>query len=217
LDLDAFLSKISIYAIPVLFAITLHEVAHGWTARYFGDRTAELLGRLSLNPLKHIDPVGTVLIPGLMLALHLPLFGWAKPVPVATSALKNPRRASIMVAAAGPVANLGMAAAWCALLAVVLRLPAADTVKHWLVLMSQAGMFTNVVLAAFNLIPIPPLDGGRVLVGLLPARLGALLLKVEPVGMAIVIGLAATSGLRFVFGPAYAVVDAAVRAVWVRP
>jgi Zn-dependent protease len=100
LDLDAFLFKISIYAIPVLFAVTLHEVAHGWSAKYFGDRTADMLGRLSLNPLRHIDPVGTLLVPALLLAMSLPVFGWAKPVPVATSALRNPRRASILVAAA---------------------------------------------------------------------------------------------------------------------
>jgi len=110
LDLFAFLYKISIWAIPVLFAITLHEVAHGWMARYFGDRTAEMLGRLSLNPLRHIDPIGTVLVPGLLLAVGGPLFGWAKPVPVATSVLRNPRRAMILVALAGPAANLFMAA-----------------------------------------------------------------------------------------------------------
>jgi Zn-dependent protease len=105
LDYNEILRKISIYAIPVLFAVTLHEVAHGWMARYFGDRTAELLGRLSLNPLRHIDPVGTLLIPGLLLAVGAPLFGWAKPVPVVTSVLHRPRLSLIMVALAGPAAN----------------------------------------------------------------------------------------------------------------
>ncbi len=121
MDLSAFLKNISIYAIPALLAITLHEVAHGWTARYFGDRTAEMLGRLSLNPLRHIDPIGTVLVPGLLLAVGGPLFGWAKPVPVATSALRNPRRAMIVVALAGPAANLLMAALWCGVLAAAAR------------------------------------------------------------------------------------------------
>ncbi len=127
MDLYAFLYKISIWAIPVLFAITLHEVAHGWTARYFGDRTAEMLGRLSLNPLRHIDPIGTVLVPGLLLAVGGPLFGWAKPVPVATSVLRNPRRAMILVALAGPAANFVMALVWCAVLGAVLRINGNET------------------------------------------------------------------------------------------
>ena len=117
MDLLAFIYNVSIYAIPVLFAITLHEVAHGRMARYFGDRTAEMLGRLSLNPLRHIDPIGTVLVPGLLLALGGPLFGWAKPVPVATGVLRNPRRSMILVALAGPAANLVMALFWCMVLA----------------------------------------------------------------------------------------------------
>jgi Zn-dependent protease len=202
LDLALFLLTISVYAIPVLFAITLHEVAHGWTARYFGDRTAELLGRLSLNPLRHIDPIGTVLIPGSLLALGLPLFGWAKPVPVETGVLRNPRRAMILVALAGPAANVLMALFWCVVLAAVLQIRRGQTLDNWVVLMAQAGITVNAVLALFNMLPIPPLDGGRVLVGLLPARIGAKFEKLAPAGVFIVVGLSVLGLLDWLFHPA---------------
>jgi Zn-dependent protease len=203
LDLFAFLYKISIWAIPVLFAITLHEVAHGWMARYFGDRTAEMLGRLSLNPLRHIDPIGTVLVPGVLLAIGGPLFGWAKPVPVATSALRNPRRSMILVALAGPAANLVMTVFWCAVLGVILRVDGNETMDRWVTLMAQAGILTNVVLAVFNLLPIPPLDGGRVLAGLLPPHLSIRLEKIEPMGLVLVLGLSAFGLLGWLFNPAF--------------
>lgn len=203
MDFFAFIYKISIYAIPVLFAITLHEVAHGWTARYFGDRTAEMLGRLSLNPLRHIDPIGTLLVPGLLLAVGGPLFGWAKPVPVATGMLRNPRRAMILVALAGPAANLLMALFWCAVLGAIARIDGNETLDRWIALMAQAGILINVVLAIFNLLPIPPLDGGRVLTGLLPPRVGARLEKIEPVGLFIVLGLSAFGLFGWLFNPAY--------------
>ena len=201
MDLNAFLTKISVYAIPVLFAITLHEVAHGWTARYFGDRTAELLGRLSLNPLRHIDPVGTVLIPGLLLLAGGLLFGWAKPVPVASSALRNPRRAMILVALAGPAANLLMAVMWCGVLAAIARSTVNDTLDYWIGLMAQAGIVTNAVLAVFNLLPIPPLDGGRVLSSLLRPALGARLESIAPAGFIIVLGLSVFGLLGWLFNP----------------
>ena len=211
MDLSAFLdatsialAAISVWAIPVLLAITLHEVAHGWTARYFGDHTAQLLGRLSLNPLRHIDPLGTVMVPGaLLLVFGFPLFGWAKPVPVETSGLGHPRRASIMVALAGPVANILMAALWGGVLAAVLQIRRGQTLDSWVLLMAQAGVKLNAVLAVFNLLPIPPLDGGRVLVGLLPARLGAVLEKIAPAGMFIVVGLAVLGLLGWLFRPTY--------------
>ena len=213
MDLFAFLYKISIWAIPVLFAITLHEVAHGWTARYFGDRTAEMLGRLSLNPLRHIDPIGTVLVPGLLLAVGGPLFGWAKPVPVATSVLRNPRRAMILVALAGPLANLFMAAVWCAVLGAIVRLNGNETLVRWIASMAQAGIWVNVGLAVFNLLPIPPLDGGRVLAGLLPPPLSARLERVEPVGLFIVLGLSAFGMLGWLFVPAYRVMGHVIQAL----
>jgi Zn-dependent protease len=196
-----------------LLAITLHEVAHGWVARCFGDRTAQMLGRLSLNPLRHIDPIGTILVPGLLLVVGGPLFGWAKPVPVATSALRNPRFAMILVALAGPAANLVMAAGWCAVLGAIVRVNANETLVYWIASMAQAGILINVVLAVFNLLPIPPLDGGRVLAGLLPPRLSARLEKIEPVGLFIVLGLTAFGMFGWLFDPAFHVMGRVIQAV----
>lgn len=217
MDLNAFLKNVSIWVIPVLIAITLHEVAHGWMARYFGDRTAELLGRLSLNPLRHIDPIGTVLVPGLMLAVGGPVFGWAKPVPTATSVLRNPRRAMIFVALAGPAANIFMAAMWCAVLGAIIRVKGNVTLDYWIAEMAQAGIWVNVVLAVFNLLPIPPLDGGRVLAGLLPPRLAARLEKIEPVGLVLVLGLSAFGMFGWLFDPAYRVMGHVIFALMGAP
>jgi Zn-dependent protease len=202
LDLSVFLYKLSYWTIPVLFAITLHEVAHGWMARYFGDRTAEMLGRLSLNPFRHIDPVGTVLVPGILLATSGVLFGWAKPVPVATKALRNPRLAGILVAFAGPLANFAMAGLWCAVLAAIVRVRGNETLNNWIASMALAGIWINVFLALFNLLPIPPLDGGRVLTGLLPSQWGARMEKFEPIGLLLVVGLSVLGLLGWLFDPA---------------
>lgn len=181
---------ISIAAIPILFAITVHEVAHGWMARQFGDRTAEMLGRLTLNPIKHIDPVGTVAVPLLMVWLGGFLFGWAKPVPVSFRNLRNPKRDMVFVALAGPGANLLMAVGW----AVLLKLfkgaaPVLGTSLVYFVQMAQIGIFFNLLLMIFNLLPIPPLDGGRVLRGLVPESIGRHLDALERYGLIIVVGL----------------------------
>lgn len=181
---------VAVAAIPVVFGITLHEVGHGWMARRFGDRTAELQGRLSLNPLKHVDPFGTVVVPLVMAWFGGFLFGWAKPVPVDPRNMRDPRRAMIAVAAAGPGANVAMAFAWA--LSLHLAGPLAGVAPvgaDFLSRMASFGIFFNILLAVFNLLPIPPLDGGRVLRGILPERIGRPLDVVERYGLIIVVAL----------------------------
>ena len=184
------IQAISILALPILFAITLHEVAHGLVARHYGDRTAELLGRLSLNPLRHIDPVGTVIVPIALFAFTGFIFGWAKPVPVDFRNLRNPRRDMALVALAGPMANLGMALIWAILMKLGMMLhPGTPFIGEPLVYMSAVGIFLNLILMVLNLLPIPPLDGGRVLAGIVPRRYAALLDRVEPFGFFILLFL----------------------------
>jgi Zn-dependent protease len=189
MDLASFLTKISIAAIPIVFAITLHEVAHGWVAKYFGDRTAEAQGRLSLNPIRHIDPIGTVLVPVLMLWLGGFLFGWAKPVPVNPHYMRNPRGNMVWVSAAGPAANIAMALVWAFLMMLALRID-LGTASQWIEAMAGVGIFINVMLAVFNMLPIPPLDGGQVLTNLLPpGPVSRALEAIAPFGLFIVLAL----------------------------
>ena len=194
---------VAVLALPLLFAITVHEVAHGWVARRLGDPTAMMLGRLTLNPIKHIDPLGTLLIPALLLIMHAPfLFGWAKPVPVTWQNLHNPKRDMALVAAAGPGANLAMALLWAlvAKLGLVLA-PAIGGFAHPMVLMGEVGITFNLVLMVLNLLPLPPLDGGRILVGLLPGPLSWKVSRIEPYGFAILLVLLVTGGLTYLIVP----------------
>ncbi len=193
----------SILVIPVLFAIIVHEVAHGWVAKYLGDPTAQRLGRLTLNPIKHIDPFGTVLVPALLLLLHAGfIFGWAKPVPITWENLRHPKRDMAIVAAAGPAANLLMALFWGLVVRVGMLLPvSAQWVSKPMQFMGLGGIAVNVLLMVFNLLPLPPLDGGRVAVGLLPGPWAWRLSRVEPFGFYIVLGLMMTGLLWVVVGP----------------
>lgn len=181
---------ITIAIIPLLFAIVVHEVAHGWVARQLGDDTAYLMGRLTLNPLKHIDPIGTILVPLILILTVGFAFGWAKPVPVNFNNLRNRRRDTALVAAAGPFANLLMAIAWALLAKLASLLPdSIAMLTSPLILMSMFGMIINAILMVFNLIPIPPTDGGRIATSLLPPRLGYQLSRVEPYGLFIIVAL----------------------------
>lgn len=194
--------QLAVWALPVLFAITLHEVAHGWVARYFGDKTAERLGRLSFNPLRHIDPIGTVVVPAALMLMGGFLFGWAKPVPITYENLRHPKRDMAWVAVAGPFSNLLMAVFWI----VILKLT-FETGSHgsWfgepLSYMAQAGIQINAVMFALNLLPLPPLDGSRLVTSWLADRWAWQYNRLEPYGMFILVGLLITGILGQVLMP----------------
>lgn len=202
MDISSTIQQLSILALPVLLAITVHEAAHGWMAMKHGDSTAKMLGRVTINPFKHIDPVGTIVVPLATFLLSGFLFGWAKPVPVAWRNLNNPRRDMALVALAGPGANLLMAITWAlAIKAGVLLMPLSEAVGLPLVYMGGAGVLINSLLMILNLMPILPLDGGRILNSLLPQKLAYPFSRLEPFGLFIIIGLLVTGLLEKILLP----------------
>jgi Zn-dependent protease len=198
----------AIAILPLLFGITLHEVAHGWAAKRLGDKTALMMGRLTLNPLKHIDPLGTILVPGLMMLAGGAIFGWAKPVPVTWQNLGNPKRDMALVALAGPMANLGMAFLWALIARLGILLSA---VSPWasipMILMGKVGIVLNLVLMVLNLLPLPPLDGGRIMTSLLPGPLSYRFSRIEPYGFFILIALLMTGVLWKLLAPPVSVLE----------
>lgn len=211
------IQKISVWIIPVIFAITLHEAAHGYVAKFFGDTTAWMLGRVTLNPFKHIDPVGTILVPLSILLLSkvlgggFILFGWAKPVPVNFGALRNPKRDMLWVAIAGPAANLFMAILWA--LIIKLGISLGDSYTQPLALMGVAGIYINAVLMALNLLPLPPLDGGRIAVSLLPGPYAYRFAQIEPYGFYILLALMFIGWLWLILSPLIMLVIAITGAI----
>ncbi|MFA6614575.1 MAG: site-2 protease family protein [Hydrogenophaga sp.] len=201
MDFAQIIQTVAVYAIPVLFAITVHEAAHGYAARHFGDNTATLMGRVTLNPVKHIDPVGTILMPLLLYFATSGafLFGYAKPVPVNFSHLRHPKRDMVWVALAGPASNFVQALAWAVLFFVLV---ASGINERFFLEMAKAGVLVNLVMWAFNLFPLPPLDGGRILVGLLPWKQAHAVSRIEPYGFFIVMAL---------------VIAGIVGSLWLRP
>ncbi len=213
MNIDQLIQTIALAAIPVLFAITLHEAAHGYVARHFGDMTAYQQGRISLNPIRHIDPVGTILLPILTLWMGGILFGWAKPVPVNFGALRHPKKDMLWVALAGPASNLLMAFAWALFAKIALMFPDNYYAVPMLE-MAKIGININVVLMVLNLLPLPPLDGGRIAISMLPHRQAFQLAKIEPYGMFILIFLAVTPVLWWILRPFMDVVYFVIRIIF---
>jgi Zn-dependent protease len=214
MDLNQLVQTVAIYSLPVLFAITLHEAAHGYVARHFGDMTAHAQRRISLNPLRHIDWIGTLAVPLVILLLSGGrfLFGWAKPVPVNYSALRKPRQHMAWVAAAGPAANLAMAVGWALLLKLASVLP-PNFFSEPMAAMAQAGIIVNVVFMCLNLLPILPLDGGRILASLLPQRMAWRYARLEPWGLPLLVLLLMTNVLEGILDPLVGLSHAVIRAL----
>ena len=210
MDTAALIQTIAISALPVIFAITLHEAAHGYAARHFGDNTAWLAGRISLNPLRHIDPFGTVLLPLLLFVVNSPfIFGWAKPVPVNFGRLRNPKRDMLWVAAAGPAVNLLMAFGWAVLLKLAIVMP-FNAYTRPLAMMSEMGIGINVMLMVLNLLPLPPLDGGRIAVSLMPFSMAMKFSQLERWGIPILLLLSFTGMLSSILWPFVAAVKSLI-------
>jgi Zn-dependent protease len=206
------IQKIVIYALPVIFAITVHEAAHGYAAKHFGDMTAFKAGRITLNPLKHIDPFGTILLPALTIMLGGILFGWAKPVPVDFARLRNPKKDMLWVAAAGPASNFVMAIFWVLVMKFSVNMPEAFALP--MALMAKAGVSINIVLMVLNLLPLPPLDGGRIAVSLLPMRLARPFAQIERYGFIILIVLLFSGVLSRILDPLINLVYALISAIF---
>lgn len=211
--MDSLIPTLAISVLPVIFAITLHEAAHGYVARYFGDNTAWQMGRVSLNPIRHIDPVGTILVPLLSYALGGILFGWAKPVPVNFGRLRHPKKDMLWVAAAGPAVNLLMALGWALLLKLMALAPDFDY-RAALVGMARVGISINGSLMILNLLPMPPLDGGRIMVSLLPMKVALKFAQLERYGLFILLGLLYFGGLEKIMRPLLALFYAVLTSVF---
>jgi len=213
--LQQILYTIAIWAVPVLFAITLHEAAHGWVASKLGDPTARQLGRITMNPIKHIDPVGTIAVPLVLVMLSGFIIGWAKPVPVDPRHFKQPLLDMALVALAGPVSNFVMACGWALLITLSTTALADSPVAIHLMRMAQAGMTINLILMVLNLIPIPPLDGGRVVAGVLPKQMALSFMRIEPYGMWIILALLFSGVLGKILWPVVLRFDAIISAIFI--
>jgi len=209
------LYTIAIWAVPVLLAITLHEAAHGWVANKLGDPTARQLGRITMNPLKHIDPMGTIVIPLVLVTLSGFIIGWAKPVPVDPRHFKQPLLDMGLVALAGPMSNLFMACGWALLITVSASALADSSMAFHLIQVGKAGMTINIILMVLNLLPIPPLDGGRVLAGVLPRDIALSFMRIEPYGMWIILALLVSGILGKILWPIVLKFDAIISAIFI--
>ena len=209
------LYTIAVWAVPVLFAITLHEAAHGWVASKLGDPTARQLGRITMNPIKHIDPIGTVAVPLFLVMLSGFIIGWAKPVPVDPRHFKQPLLDMALVALAGPVSNFVMACGWALLITASKGMLADSTTAAHLMRVGQAGMTINIILMVLNLVPVPPLDGGRVVAGVLPKDIALAYMRIEPFGMWIILALLVSGVLGKILWPVVQRFDAIISAIFI--